>query len=187
MMTGGFTPRRTGFFDGFDMTGFWSDFCDEDWNEPAPGDETIAEVETALGFRLPDAWVEFARMHNGGDVERNCFPTNQPTTWAEDHIAITSIRPIGRTAAASLLGSWGHRAVIEEAGYPELGPVLADCPSGGHDLVMLDHSECRPTGEPRVVHVDQEVGYRVTVLAPDFATFIKGLVSGEEFEPGEDV
>jgi len=112
MMTGGITPRRTGFFDGFDMTGFWSDFCDEDWNEPAPGDETIAEVETALGFRLPDAWVEFARMHNGGDVERNCFPTNQPTTWAEDHIAITSIRPIGRTAAASLLGSWGHRAVV---------------------------------------------------------------------------
>jgi len=98
MMTGGITPRRTGFFDGFDMTGFWSDFCDEDWNEPAPSDETIAEVETALGFRLPDAWVEFARMHNGGDVERNCFPTNQPTTWAEDHIAITSIRPIGQDA-----------------------------------------------------------------------------------------
>ena len=100
-MTGGITPRRTGFFDGFDMTGFWSDFCDEDWNEPAPSDETTQEVETALAFRPPDAWSEVARTHTGRDVDRHCSPPHQPTPRADAHTAIPSIRPTGSAAPAA--------------------------------------------------------------------------------------
>lgn len=33
-----------------------------------------------------------------------------------------------------------------------------------------------------MVHVDQERDYRVTVLAPDFATFIRGLLTAEALE-----
>jgi hypothetical protein len=36
--------------------------------------------------------------------------------------------------------------------------------------------------EPSVVHVDQEVGYRITYLAPDFATFVNGLLHEEDFD-----
>jgi hypothetical protein len=42
----------------------------------------------------------------------------------------------------------------------------------------------RVFGEPRVVHVDQELDYRVTVLAPDFETWIKQLRVAEDFAVG---
>lgn len=47
-------------------------------------------------------------------------------------------------------------------------------------MVMLDYRKCGPRGEPAVVHVDQEMDYRVTKLAPDFATFVRGLVADED-------
>ncbi|MGW0249304.1 hypothetical protein ACWDYH_21995 [Nocardia goodfellowii] len=40
-------------------------------------------------------------------------------------------------------------------------------------MIALDY---RNGDEPSVVHVDQEVGDRITTLAPDFATFVNGLV-----------
>ena len=82
----------------------------------------------------------------------------------------------------SLAGESGSRFMIEEWGYPQIGVVFGACPSAGHDVVMLDYSECGPRGEPRVVHVDQERDYRATVLAPDFATFIRGLLTAEALE-----
>lgn len=42
-------------------------------------------------------------------------------------------------------------------------------------MVMLDYSNCGPSGEPEVVHIDQEFDYRKTFLAPDFASFVNGL------------
>lgn len=38
----------------------------------------------------------------------------------------------------------------------------------------------RRTG--KVVHIDQEYGYRITPLADNFEEFIRGLVHEEEFE-----
>ena len=37
-------------------------------------------------------------------------------------------------------------------------------------------------GEPRVVHVDQEAGYRITVLAPDFAGFVRALRPESDYD-----
>jgi hypothetical protein len=50
-----------------------------------------------------------------------------------------------------------------------------------HDL-GFDHRDYGPDGEPRVVHVDQEVDYRITVLAPDFVTFIQSLRSESDYD-----
>lgn len=52
-------------------------------------------------------------------------------------------------------------------------------------MIMLDYSACGKTGEPTVVHVDQEDDYRVTFLAPDFESFIRGLVSDEAYDSSE--
>jgi hypothetical protein len=44
--------------------------------------------------------------------------------------------------------------MIDEWGYPEIGIVICDMPSGGHDTVMLDHWEGGL--EPSVAYVDED-------------------------------
>lgn len=182
------TQRRTGAFDGFDFDGFWDSHAySQNYNEPVPSDEQIAAMEQELGFRLPDAWVELARLRNGGGVERSCYPMKEATCWAEDHIAITGIYAIGRTARYSLFGNLGWTFMRDEWGYPSWGVGIADTPSGGHEMIMLDYRECGPQGEPGVVHVHQEGDYEVTPVAPDFATFIRGLVTEDVYDDSAEV
>jgi hypothetical protein len=56
-------------------------------------------------------------------------------------VAIGGIRGIG--------GDWGidsptlgSKAMIREWGYPSVGLVVCECPSAGHDVVMLDYTAC---------------------------------------------
>jgi hypothetical protein len=177
-------------FEGFDFEGFWDD-CEyslKRYVEPAPSDELIASIEKELGgFRLPAAYVELARMHNGGLLKRNRHPMDEPTGWAEDHIAITGLYAIGRTSNYSLCGKTGSKFWQEEWGYPLIGVCIADTPTAGHEMIVLDYRECGKQGEPRVVYVDQEDDYSITFVASDFATFVRGLVNEEEYDTsGED-
>ena len=152
---------------------FWAE--DEYFVGPPLTEEAIASAQAKLGFRLPASYLELLRTQNGGTPRRDCFPTTTPTSWALDHIAVTGIRGIG--------GDWGidspdfgSAAMIVEWGYPDIGVVVAECPSAGHDVVMLDYSQSGPQGEPRVVHVETESeAPTVTVLAPSFEHFIAGL------------
>lgn len=141
-------------------------------------DEGLRDVETQLGRTLPAAYVALARLHNGGSLARTEHPAPSPTTWAEDCVGVYSLAAIGRTARFSLCGDSGTAFWVAEWGYPDIGLYIADCPSAGHDMIALDY---RAPGEPAVVHVDQEWDYKITVLAPDFTTFIAGLV--DESDP----
>ncbi len=154
-------------------------------NEPA-SDALIASVDAELGYKLPASFVEFMKSHNGGIPHKTCFPTEEPTSWAEDHIAITGIMGIGRKKNYSLCGDMGSRFWIEEWGYPDIGVYICDCPSGGHDMVLLDYRSCGPSGEPQVVHVDQESDYKITFLAPNFESFIRGLVHEDVYDTSEE-
>jgi SMI1-KNR4 cell-wall len=155
--------------------------------EPPPSDELIASIEQELGgYRLPAAYVDLARRHNGGMVKRNCHPMKERTGWAEDHVAIDGLFAIGRTSKYSLAGQLGAKFMIEEWGYPPIGVGIADTPSGGHELIMLDYRACGKRGEPQVVYVDQEDDYSITVVAPDFETFICGLVEESEYDTPEE-
>lgn len=75
--------------------------------------------------------------------------------------------------------------MIDEWGYPNTGVFICNCPSAGHDMIMLDYSKCGNDGEPEVVHVDQEWDYKKTFLAKDFETFIRGLVNSEVSDTSE--
>lgn len=175
-------------FAHFDLSGFWeaSDYANKEYVLPYPEDEDIAAIEEELGYKLPQSYIELMRMQNGGIPVNTCFPTELPTSWSEDHIAITGIMGIGSTKSYSLGGDLGSRFMIEEWGYPDIGIVICDCPSAGHDVVMLDYRACGPHGEPEVIHVDQESDYEITFLAPDFESFIKGLVNDEVYDTSEE-
>lgn len=174
--------RKTGIFDDLDMKSFWvsAEWAREDYVSEAPSEETIAEVERVLGCRLPDSYVALARHQNGGIPARTNHRAAGPTTWAEDHVAITGIFSIGHDKMNSLCGESGSGFWIEEWGYPPIGVYFADTPSAGHDMLCLDYRDSGPVGEPRVVHVDQDANFTITSVAESFEAFIRGL---EEDEP----
>lgn len=174
-------------FSDFDFSDFWddSDYALEEYLNEPPSDELIKSIETELGYKLPASYIEMMRMHNGGMPRNNCFPTTVPTSWAENHVAITGILGIGRTKPSSLCGDLGSQFMIDEWGYPSTGVCICDCPSAGHDMIMLDYSKCGNTGEPDVVHVDQENDYKKVFLAKNFEAFIRGLVNEEVYDTSE--
>ena len=171
-------------FAGFDLSDFWEDseYATQTYVDGPATAEMVALVEKELGYRLPAAYIALMRTQNGGTPTRTCHRTRERTTWAENHVAINAIYAIGKEPACSLLGAHGSRFWSEEWGYPQIGIYFADCPSAGHDMLCLDYRRCGPTGEPEVVHVDQEWDYRVTHVAANFEMFVRGLESCEDVE-----
>lgn len=113
-------------FEGFDFTNFWEDsaYALKEYVSETPSDELIASVEQELGYKLPASYIWLMKQHNGGIPVNTYFPTNKPTSWAGDHVAITGIFGIGREKTYSLCGEFGSQFMIEEWDY-EITP-LAD-------------------------------------------------------------
>ena len=183
-----FVPGDTPF-EGFDLTNFWDDnwYALKEFVSEPPSDELIASVEEELGYKLPAAYIWLMKQHNGGIPVNTCYPCDEPTCWADDHVAITGIFGIGREKSCSLCGELGSQFMIDEWEYPAIGVAICDCPSAGHDMIFLDYRACGPQGEPAVVHVDQENDYKITHLADSFEEFIRGLEHESLYDPDEDV
>ncbi|MBS6215869.1 MAG: DUF2185 domain-containing protein, partial [Clostridiales bacterium] len=179
-----FVPGSTPF-EGFDLTNFWDDnwYALKEYVSEPPSDELIASVEEELGYKLPAAYIWLMKQHNGGIPVNTCYPCDEPTCWAEDHVAITGIFGIGREKSCSLCGELGSQFMIDEWEYPAIGVAICDCPSAGHDMIFLDYRACGPQGEPAVVHVDQENDYKITHLADSFEEFIRGLEHESLYDP----
>ena len=182
-----FIPGDTPF-EGFDLTNFWDDnlYAQKEYISEPPSDGLIASVEEELGYKLPASYIWLMKQHNGGIPVNTCYPCDEPTCWAEDHVAITGIFGIGREKNCSLCGNLGSQFMIDEWEYPAIGVAICDCPSAGHDMIFLDYRACGPQGEPAVVHVDQENDYKITHLADSFEEFIRGLEHESLYDPDED-
>jgi len=170
---------------GFDFSGFWeeSEYADEKYTSSPVTASVVSNVEKKLGFKLPSAYIELAKIRNGGCPKLTCHRTNEEASWAGDHIAINGIYSIGYDKTYSLCGDgFNSQFWQDEWGYPEIGIYFADCPSAGHDMLALDYRDCGPQGEPKVVHVDQECDYKITLVANDFSSFIRGLQDENAFE-----
>ena len=187
-MERGCSVKEKALFSDMFLADFWEDseYARESYQSEQPTDELIDSIEKELGYKLPSSYIHLMKHQNGGVPKNTNFPTSEPTSWAEDHIAITGIMGIGREKRYSLCGDLGSSFMIEEWGYPDIGVVICDCPSAGHDVVMLDYRACGKDGEPEVVHVDQEDDYEITFLAENFEEFIKGLVSAEQYDTSEE-
>lgn len=173
----------------FNWTGFWNDvdYAFESYIGKPVTDDDIKDAESELGYTLPVAYIELLKKHNGGVVKKNCFINDD-----DDFVYVTGIYGIDSGKKYSLLGEMGNEFWISKCKYPPIGVVVADTISGGHDMIFLDYRECGPTGEPKVVRVDQEGDYSITLLADNFGDFIKNLyisieeITDEEFQELSD-
>jgi hypothetical protein len=166
------------------VEGFWDD-TDGDHTGPPLTSEAVRAAESALGYKLPESYLQLLRVRNGGYPRRRCYPTEVRTSWADDHVRIVTLFGVGFERGID--GEYESRYMIQEWGYPDVGIVIADTPSAGHDAVMLDYSECGPRGEPRVIHVETECDEPVvTILAPNFESFMRGLVDCARYNEADD-
>ena len=173
----------------FDWTGFWNDvdYAFESYIGKPVTDKDIKDAEAELGYTLPTAYIELLKNHNGGVLNKNCFINNEG-----DCVYVTGIYGIDRDKKNSIFGQFGNEFWISKWKYPPIGIVVADTISGGHDMIFLDYRECGPTGEPKVVRVDQEGDYSIILLADNFGDFIKNLyisieeITDEEFQSLSD-
>lgn len=162
---------------------FWenSEYSRREYEAEPVTNDLVSSVEEKLGYQLPRSFIELMRTQNGGVPTRTCYRTNERTSWSHDHIAITGIYGISASKPNALCGEFSSHFWIDEWGYPPIGIYFADCPSAGHEMLCLDYSFSGPGVEPRVVHVDQELDYQVTVLADTFEEFVLGLEPDENF------
>lgn len=142
--------------------------------------EMLKEIEETLGYKLPSSYIELMKEHNGGLLNRDCCPCNQSTSWANNHVGVHGIYGIGKSKSNSLGGLFGSEFWIVQWEYPSIGVAICDCPSAGHDMIFLDYRECGNQGEPKVVHIDQEFDYKITVLANTFEEFINLLCTEDD-------
>ena len=164
-------------FGDFDPSNFWAN-GDEDYIGRPATQDMIQKVERKTGRKLPSSYIELIMSQNGGTPTNTAFRTTEATSWAEDHIAINGILGVDDSRPYSI----DNDLWVDEWGYPDLGIYIYDCPSGGHDIVCLDYRKCGPSDEPEVVHIDQELDYKVTRLADNFESFVRGLVHEDEVE-----
>lgn len=156
-----------------DLSAFWEDSeqASEKYELSPPSDDLIESVEEQLVFKLPASYVSLMKIHNGGIPRNRFFPAGN-----QQYIEISGILGIGREKSHALCGELGSRHIIEEGGYPEVGVVICDCPSGT-EVVMLDYRNSGNDGEPEVIHIDRANDYKTTRLASNFDAFVRGLVN----------
>ncbi|MFG2949404.1 SMI1/KNR4 family protein [Streptomyces adustus] len=163
----------------------FEDLCRSLWDadgeaavQPPLTERAIAEAERLLGVTLPASLLDLLRRRNGGVVaeSRDAFPTSEPTSWSADHVPFDFVMGIGgRESTLSLLhspylvGEWGLPAAVV------LVSVAAPC------FIGLDYRACGRHGEPAVVWFDADRDTELT-LAPDFRSFLEGLVPAADFE-----
>ena len=175
-------------FENFDFSHFWDDdeYSLEEYVGKEPTDEEIESIEKELGYKLPTSYIELVKIHNGGTPYATLFSNGKYAVY------ITGIYGTDKEKMNSLCGEMGNELWINEWGYPNIGVAVADTISGGHHMVFLDYRECGKEGEPKVVLIDQEDGFKIHPLADNFEEFIKGLtitrqeITKEEFAQYSD-
>ena len=168
-------------FKDFDFENFWSDiFLLETYTEEYPTDELIKSIEQELGYKLPESYIEFMRVQNGGSLQKCCYSIKNPTKSVSSHILVSNFAAIGRKKNCSICGSMGAKYRIDEWYLPNTGIYFCET-SGGFEVVMFDYSKCDNNGEPEVVYFDPEVNETI-FLAKNFEEFVRNLVDCQETE-----
>lgn len=138
-------------------------------------EDEIKNVEQELNLTLPEQYKKLIIQQNGGLINFNAFPTDQETSWADDHIEVDHIRGIGKD-----LGILESEYLIKEWGLPQRLLLIQ---GDGHNWVALDY---RLTNEnPPVHYFDLELNNDFKI-ADSFDEFLSKLYTHEYEEVQED-
>lgn len=148
---------------------------DVDHEKLAPlTDEMVKHAEKHFKVTLPQAYLALMKEQNGGYIERNAYPTDVPTSWADDHVNVDYIKGIGED------GILDSDYLIEEWDLPKNVILIS---GDGHTWTALDYRKTKEN--PPVIFLDVEEE-KIIELAPDFETFLSGLTVWEDDEEDED-
>lgn len=111
------------------MTEFFE--ADDVYTGPPLDAELLHRAQQALHVQLPRAYIELLTRRNGGVPRRRCFPTDFSTSWASDHFEIRALLGVGGDWGIDSESGQGSKVMIAEWGYPGVGLVVCDMPSGG--------------------------------------------------------
>lgn len=167
------------------LKNFWNqhDYFIENYVEEALTDEIISFTESKLGYKLPRFYVELMKIQNGGNPKKDYWFNKYAKRNEVNVIGLTGFFGIGSKKKNSLFGKFGNEFWFSEWEYPrDVGVIIADTESGGHDMIYLDYRECGKNGEPKVSVCFGEYDYEIQVLANSFEEFISMLISQDELE-----
>jgi hypothetical protein len=140
----------------FDMKELWIRLePDPSLTGPPLTRSAVAAAERELGVVLPASYIRTLQRCNGGLVLEPVVPTPFTTSWADDHFEVSAILGLGGRFGIDSTSETSSSYLIAEWEYPEIGIVIAETPSGGHDTVMLDYRDAEP-GRPAVVYIDED-------------------------------
>lgn len=131
---------------------------------PPLTDAMVTRAESVLGLSLPSAYLALMRRCNGGYLKDTAVPTSRPTSWAADHVSMSSILGVpavgdeGRYGTGS--GILCTPYMTREWGLPQR-LVLLD--GDGHTWTALDYR--LGAGEPSVAWLDVEAGHELLIAS----------------------
>src|SRR5262245_37978041 len=98
--------KRMAPFEGFGLRDFWkpSKYWRQQYVDDLLPAAKIALCERALNVTLPPSYVALMKTQNGGIPNKTCHRTRTPTSWAEDHVAVSGLFSIGDSKTYSLCG-----------------------------------------------------------------------------------
>ena len=126
-------------------------------------DKAVKEAEEKLNVVLPKTYINLLKEQNGGYINFNSFPSNVPTTWADNHINVDHIFGIGEGE-----GILESEYLIQEWGLPENIVLIS---GSGHSWVALDYRKTKE--EPPIIYLDEDS--EIIEIASNFEAFLNGL------------
>ncbi|MGQ5174981.1 SMI1/KNR4 family protein [Bacillus halotolerans] len=156
------------------MSEFWESSEYDPFRLTDISDNEIKNVEKKLNLTLPEQYKKLIIQQNGGLINFNAFPTDQETSWADDHIEVDHLRGIGKD-----LGILESEYLIKEWGLPQRLLLIQ---GDGHNWVALDY---RLTNEnPPVHYFDLELNNDIKI-AVSFDEFLSKLYT-HDYEEVQD-
>ena len=140
---------------------------DETYTFPPFSDEELKETEKAIGWKLPQSYIELLKIQNGGMINYNEFEES----WLSSIYGISS----DMNGLAAMYDNW-----INEWEYPNIGIPFGETQSAGHDMYFMDFGTVDENGEPRIVLIDNEMDNSIAVVADNLEEFLTKIYHHEE-------